>query len=277
MPVTSSGIAYDCLSPHGGVPVLFLHAGVADRRMWDPQWEALSATWDLARLDLRGFGSSDRAPAGPLSAVGDVMATMDEAGWGGVHLVGASLGAGVAVEVALTAPERVVSLCLCPPGGSLLATRTEDLVAFAREENAALEAADLDAAVEANVRAWVVGPGRTETDVDPGVVAAVRRMQRRAFQIDAILGDVERVEMTPPAVERLEEITVPTLILLGGHDLETTKDAADRLTVGIRQAQRIEWPDAAHLPSLEHPDRFTDLLRGWLAAHTDHDQPSEHL
>jgi 3-oxoadipate enol-lactonase len=78
--------------------------------------------------------------------------------------------------------------------------------------------------------------------------------------------------MTPPAVERLEEITVPTLILLGGHDLETTKDAADHLTVGIRQAQRIDWPDAAHLPSLEHPDRFTDLLRGWLAAHTDANQ-----
>src|SRR4029078_12106316 len=89
--VTSSGIAYDCLSPHGGVPVLFLHAGVADRRMWDPQWEALAATWDVARLDLRGFGFSDRAPTGPLSEVADVLATMDEARMGRVHLVGASL------------------------------------------------------------------------------------------------------------------------------------------------------------------------------------------
>jgi len=273
VPVTSSGIAYDCFSPHGGVAVLFLHAGVADRRMWDPQWDALAGAWDLARLDLRGFGSSDRAPNGPLSEVEDVMATMEEAGCGRVHLVGASLGAGVAVEVALTAPERVASLCLCPPGGSLLTTRTEDLVAFAKEENAALEAADLNAAVEANIRAWLVGPGRTDTDVDPIVIETVRQMQRRAFEIDETLGAVERAEMTPPAVERLEEIAVPTLILLGGHDLATTKDAADHLTVGIRQAQRIEWPDAAHLPSMEHPDRFTDLLRDWLAAHTKPDQP----
>ncbi len=273
MPVTSSGIAYDYSSPHGGVPVLFLHAGVADRRMWDPQWDALAATWDIARLDLRGFGASNRAPMGPLSEVEDVMATMDEAGLGRVHLVGASLGAGIAVEVALTAPERVASLCLCPPGGSLLTTRTNDLVAFAEEENAALEAGDLDAAVEANIRAWVLGPGRAENDVDPGVVAAVRQMQRRAFEIGAILGDVERVEMAPPALERLDEIVVPTLILLGGHDLETTKDAAERLTVGIRQAQVIDWPDAAHLPSLEHPERFTELLGGWLAAHTDPEQP----
>ena len=273
MSVTSSGIAYDCLSRHGGVPVLFLHAGVADRRMWDQQWDALAATWDLARLDLRGFGSSDQAPEGPLSEVEDVMATMDEAGMGRVHLVGSSLGSGIAVEVALTVPERVASLCLCPPGGSLLTTRTEDLVAFAEEENAALEVGDLDAAVEANIRAWVVGPGRTDTDVDPGMVAAVRQMQRRAFEIDKSLGDVERVEMTPPALERLEEIAVPTLILLGGHDLETTKDAADRLSAGIRQAQRIDWPDAAHLPSMEHPDRFTEVLGGWLAAHTEPDQP----
>ena len=273
MPVTSSGIAYDYSSPHGGVPVLFLHAGVADRRMWDPQWDALAAAWDIARLDLRGFGFSECAPEGPISEVADVIATMEETGWSRVHLVGASLGAGIAVEVALTAPERVASLCLCPPGGSLLATRTNDLVAFAEEENAALEAGDLDAAVDANVRAWVLGPGRTDTDVAPGVIAAVRQMQRRAFEIDKSLGAMERVEMTPPAVERLEEIAAPTLILLGEHDLETTKDAADRLTVGIRQAQRIEWPDAAHLPSMEHPDRFTELLVGWLAAHTDTDQP----
>jgi 3-oxoadipate enol-lactonase len=161
VPVTSSGIAYDCSSRHGGLPVLFLHAGVADHRMWDPQWDALAATWDIARLDLRGFGSSDRAPTGPVSEVEDVMATMEEAGLGRVHLVGASLGSGIALEVALTVPERVASLCLCPPGGSLLATRTQDLVAFAEEENAGLQAADLEAAVEANIRAWVVGPGRT--------------------------------------------------------------------------------------------------------------------
>ena len=57
-------------------------------------------------------------------------------------------------------------------------------MAFAGEENTALAVADLDAAVEANIRAWVVGPGRTDTDVDPGIVAAVRHMQRRAFEID---------------------------------------------------------------------------------------------
>ena len=101
---------------------------------------------------------------------------------------------------------------------------------------------------------WSV-PAGSKNDVGPGVVAAVRRMQRRAFEIDAMLGDVERVEMAPPALERLEDILAPTLILLGGHDRETNKDAAERLS------------------SLEHPERFTELLAGWLSAHTDPDQP----
>ena len=69
-------------------------------------------------------------------------------------------------------------------------------------------------------------------------------MQRRAFEIDESLGDGAGRD-DAAALERLEEIAVPTLILLGGHDLEMNEDAADRLTVGIRQAQRIEWPDAA--------------------------------
>jgi 3-oxoadipate enol-lactonase len=80
-----------------------------------------------------------------------------------------------------------------------------------------------------------------------------------------VLEDVERVELAPPALERLDQIHAPTLILLGGHDLEATKEAAERLCSGIRHVQRIDWPDTAHLPSLEHPDRFTDLLRGWLS------------
>ena len=265
VPVTSSGIAYDRSSSRGGVPVLFIHAGIADRRMWDPQWEALADTWDVTRLDLRGFGASDTPPIGPLSRVEDVIATMDDAGLGRVDLVGASLGAGVAVEVALTAPTRVASLLLCPPGGRLLAARTDDLLAFGEEEDAALEAGDLDAAVEANIRTWVIGPGRTDADVAPGVITAVRQMQRRVFEIDEVMGDVERVEIDPPALERLDELQAPTLILLGEFDLETTKDATERLCAGIRHARRIDWRDSAHLPSLELPDRFTALLLGWLA------------
>ena len=55
---TSAGIAYDRAGPRGDLPVVLIHAGVADRRMWDQLWPALTAERDVIRLDLRGFGES---------------------------------------------------------------------------------------------------------------------------------------------------------------------------------------------------------------------------
>ena len=268
MPVTPAGIAYDRSSCRSTVAALLLHAGVADRRMWEPQWSALSAEWDLLRLDLRGFGESDTPSTGTWSHASDVLATMDQEEIELAHLVGSSLGAGVAVEVALAAPSRVASLLLCPPGGVLLRAQTDDLAVFITEENAALEAGDLDAAVEANLRTWVVGPGRDEVDLDQAMLAEVRSMQRRAFQAAEAVVDAQPSTMTLPAVERLSEIAAPTVILVGRWDLETTRDAVEHAHATIRRSQRMDWSDAAHLPSLEHPDRFSDLLRRWLATQT---------
>lgn len=90
----------------------------------DPLWPPLTAERDVVRLDLRGFGESAVRPHGALSPVEDVLDTLAELGIRRCHLVGASFGAGVAVEVALTRPEQVDSLLLSAPGGSLIADRT---------------------------------------------------------------------------------------------------------------------------------------------------------
>lgn len=263
---TSTGIAYERAGPVGATPVVLVHAGVADRRMWDPLWPALTGERDAVRLDLRGFGESTTAPLGTLALVDDVLDTLDELGIGRCHLVGASYGSGVVVEAALARPDAVASLLLCPPGGSLLAVATSDFRAFTEAESAALERGDLDAAVEANVASWVVGRGRTEADVDAEVLGLVRRMQRRAFDVAAEWGDVEEREPDQDPLDRLGEIEAPTLVLVGGHDLETTLDAARRVTDGVAGARRVDWPDVAHLPPLERPDRLAELLRDWLPA-----------
>jgi pimeloyl-ACP methyl ester carboxylesterase len=264
VPITEFGIAYDHAAGDG-VPIVLLHAGVADRRMWDPQWDAVSAERAAVRIDLRGFGDSVERPDGLLSHVDDVVATLAGLGIERCHLVGASLGAGVAVEVALTAPDLVRSLLLAPPGGSLLAELTDDLRAFFAAERAALGAGDLDAAVEANIATWVAGPGRETEQVKPEFQDCVRRMQRRAFDLTASWTDVDEDELDPPALDRLAEVTAPVLVLLGGHDLDTTKDAADRLCAGLPHARRVDWPDVAHLPSMEQPERFLALLQDWVA------------
>lgn len=261
---TTSGIAYDRAGPRDDLPVLLLHAGVADRRMWDRLWPALIADSDVVRLDLRGFGESVTRPHGALSPVDDVLETLDELGIGHCHVVGASLGAGVAVEAALTRPQLVGSLLLSAPGGSLIAELTPDLRAFLDAERAALAAKDLDAAVEANLAWWVDGPRRAAGGVDPQVRELVRRMQRRAFEVTAGWDDVEETELDPAALDRLAEIRVPTLVLVGALDLGAVHDAARRVVEGIAGARRVDWPGTAHLPSMERPDEFLELLGGWL-------------
>ncbi len=264
MTLADNGIAYDRAGPQGGPAVLLLHAGVADRRMWDAVWDSLIPSRNVIRLDLRGFGESERLPDGPLSYPADVLALLDELAVGRCDVIAASMGSGVAMEVAIVAPDRVRSLALCPPGGSLLATRTPDLAAFAEAESSALAAGDLDAAVAANIATWVVGPGRDPGAVDPSVRDAVARMQRRAFEVGAAFDDIEEDELEPPALKRLTEVAAPVLVLLGGFDLETTREATERLVAGLPAVRRVDWADAAHLPSMEHPERFTALVLDWL-------------
>jgi 3-oxoadipate enol-lactonase len=262
---TSAGIAYDRSGPSDTLAVLLLHAGIADRRMWDAQWDGVSAGRDSIRLDLRGFGASTSQPAnGAVDHPADVIDTLDQLAVARCHVVGSSFGAGVATEVALIRPDLVQSLLLCPPGGSLLAELTPDLQRFFDAERAALARNDIDAAVDANVATWVIGTGRTESDVEPAVVAAVRHMQRNAFQIDASWGDVGEVELEPPALDRLADLAQPVLVLVGSHDLDTIQDAAQRICAAAPHSRRVDWPDVAHVPSMERPHQFLELLVGWM-------------
>lgn len=259
-----NALAYDRAGPRGSLPVVLLHAGIADRRMWDPQWPELTSERDVVRLDLRGFGDSTERPDGPLSPLDDVRETLAALGIERCHLVGASYGAGVAVEVALTRPELVASLLLVAPGGALIAEATPDLRAFFDAEGAAVERGDLDAAVEANLRTWVDGPERDPDGVEPSVRGRVRQMQRRALELTADWDDVEESELDPPALERLAEVRAPTLVLVGALDLDAIRDTAGRVCDGIAGARRVDWEDTAHLPSMERPQDFMSLLRDWL-------------
>lgn len=265
---TSNGIAYHREGPRGRLPVVLVHAGVADRRMWEPIWSGLTADWDVVRVDLRGFGDSTARPTGAFSQAEDLLAALAEIGVDRCHLVGASFGAGVAVDASLINPSAVASLLLAAPAGSLLAELTPDLQAFIAAEGAALERGDLDAAVEANLSTWVEGLHRRADQVDPAIRQLVGRMQRRAFEVTAGWSEVEEKELTPPALERLGEIAVPVLVLIGGLDLDTVQDAAARVASSIPDAHRVDWPGSGHLPSLEHPDTFLELVRDWVTART---------
>ncbi len=159
----------------------------------------------------------------------------------------------------------MASLLLAAPAGSLFTEVTPDLRTFFDAERAALDRGDFDAAVEANLSWWVEGPRRSAGQVDPAVRVLVARMQRRAFEVTADWDDVEEKELEPPALDRLGEIAVPVLVLVGGLDLDAAQSAAARVAAETPGARRIDWPDVGHLLALERPADFLDLLREWIA------------
>ncbi len=261
---TSSGLAYEVAGT--GEPIVLVHAGVADRRMWDPQWPAFTAAHRTLRYDVRGFGES-LPPTGPWSQHADLLELLDELGIGRAHIVGASMGAGIAVEAALAQPQAVASLVLASPGGALFGEATADLKPIWRDEIDALDRGDLDAAVEVNVRAWVDGIGRAPDAVDPAIRDFVGEMQRDAFELPE--WDAEGApesELEPPAHARLTEIACPTLIVIGEADQIASREAANRLAADVPGARYVSWPDAAHMLTLERPEEFQRLVLDFVAA-----------
>ena len=260
---TSTGLAFEVAG--SGEPLVLVHAGVADRRMWEPQWPAFVASHRTVRYDLRGYGES-LPPTGPWSHHADLLELLGELGIDRAHLVGASVGAGIAVEAALAQPQAVASLILAAPGGALYGGATEDLRAVWHDEVAALDRGDLDAAVEVNLRAWVDGPDRAPNVVDPAIRAFVGTMQRDAFELPEWDPDgAPESELEPPAHARLREIDCPTLVLVGEADQVATLDAAHRLASEVSHAQTVSWPGVAHMLSLERPDVFGQVVLTFIA------------
>jgi 3-oxoadipate enol-lactonase len=260
---TSSGLAYEVAGT--GEPLVLVHAGVADRRMWDPQWRAFTAEHRTVRYDVRGFGES-LPPTGPWSQHADLLGLLDALGIRRAHLVGVSMGAGIVVEAALAQPQLAASLVLAAPGGALYGEATADLKAVWQDEIEALDRGDLDAAVEANLRAWVDGLGRSPDAVDPAIRRFVGQMQRDALELPEWDPDgAPETELEPPAHARLAEIACPTLIIVGEADQIATLEAANRLAEDVPGAQYVSWPDAAHVLTLERPREFERLVLDFVA------------
>jgi 3-oxoadipate enol-lactonase len=244
-----------------GFPVVFLHAGVADSRMWEPQAAGLGEHFDVITPDMRGYGESE-LPAEAWSATDDVLALMDALGLRQApHLVGCSIGGGVAVDFAIEHPGRVSKLVLVGAGvgGQPDDDQYDHLFA---EVAAAEEAKDLVALNEAEMNLWLVGPGRSAGHIDKKLRDLFLDMNGRALKSDFKSAPSQRLD--PPAFGRLGEIKAPTLVVVGDHDLPDVQETAGLLASKIHGARKEIIHDAAHLPNLEHPDEFNRLLLDFL-------------
>jgi pimeloyl-ACP methyl ester carboxylesterase len=234
--------------------VLLLHAGIADRRMWEPQVAALEAAGHRAIApDLPGFGDAPLEP-GTIAYVDHVATLLDEP----AAIAGCSFGGRIALELALARPDLVDRLVLIGAGLGSWHWSESARAGFAEEEEA-VERGDLAAAAAQQARMWLA------TEAAPEVRALTEAMTLRSYeQQEPLDGQVEAVWPDPSAGARLDEIAAPTLVVVGTEDLDDIKSIAEKLATGIPGARLETIEGAGHLPSLERPDELNRLLLEFL-------------
>jgi 3-oxoadipate enol-lactonase len=260
MDVTLNGARIHCERSGTGFPVLFIHAGIADSRMWEPQAAAFAKKFDMVRPDLRGFGDTALPPA-PYSGIDDLVALLDHLQIDRAHVIGCSMGGTLAIDLALEHPQLVERLVLVAAGVSGSNLGAGDAALFTEIEEAD-KAGDMDAVNRAEVRLWVDGPLRREGSAPNAVRELVLDMNGRSLHTD--WSSAESQPIARPAITRLDEITAPTLVIVGDHDLPHCLANADLITSRINGSRKVIIKDAAHLPSLERPEEFNRIVLEFL-------------
>lgn len=248
-----------------GEPLVLSHAGFVDSRMWDDQWNDFTQHYRVIRFDMRGFGKSDPA-GGPITRRNDLYQLLKHLNIARVTLLGCSMSGEIILDFALEHPEMVAALVVVSavPGGFELQGEPPR---YLMEMMAAIEQGDLALASELQNRIWIDGPFRQPEQVDPLVRQRATEMNRIALANQTWRKvDVSPLNpLNPPAVQRLNEIRIPALIIAGGLDHPEILRAAEVMATAIPGARKVIIPDCAHLPNMEKPGRFNQVVLDFLS------------
>jgi pimeloyl-ACP methyl ester carboxylesterase len=254
--VPGGELVYDVVG--SGEAVVLLHGAFMDRRSWDAQVPALSKQFRVIRYDIRPFGASNRLDKA-YSVPDDLLRLLDHLGVRRAHLAGHSFGGGVALDFALVHADRVASLTLAAAGPSGFVAPEDE-----RKAAAAIFAAVKDGD-DAIIRAWLSHPMWAVSRQRPAVLNAIEASTRRslgAFKLPF----APYVPIAPPAVQRLGDISVPTLVLVGDQDTPGNREASELLARQIPGATIKVITGADHALPLGWPEEFNRAVAAFISA-----------
>ena len=242
-------------------PLIALHAGVADSRSWSTVFDLLEGLPTLVAYDRRGYGASP-LPDAEYDSLDDLASVLNQTASERVWLLGNSLGGRLALDLAVTHPERVAGLILLSPGASGAPDIEFDETTALLFDGAAraFGAGDLAAAAAIEAQIWLDGPTAAQ-----GRVAGAARSLALEMSMAALASDTERerLERDPGVVawDRLQALTMPVTVACGLLDVGAVFDEGRAIADRIPGARFSELEDVAHLPSLEAPERVAELVR----------------
>lgn len=242
-----------------GPVVTLLHPGLWDMRTWDPQIAPLlEAGFRVVRYDLRGYGRSSRpVPGAPYSHARDAAALLEARDVRSTALVGCSMGGGVALDIALTYPDRVwavVPVASALPGFEPSQEEDDwwDDIATPIEE--AVAAGDLERAQGLRLELLWAPLG---SDDEAG-----RRIRGIAFDNlhELSMDESGSEDLDPPTARRLAEIDVPTLVVKAEHDPPFARRASDQIAAGVVDGRIVQLDGADHVANLRRPEAFDGVV-----------------
>lgn len=246
---TASGIAYDVQG--SGPPVVLITGSNLDRRLWTREAAWLARTYTVVRYDLRAHGQSDTATA-PFSHLRDLLDVLDELKISTATLIGLSAGSTIALDAALDAPSRVERIVLIGPAPSGYVPNQR--LPFAGDMMAALKARDYKRVAEVLLASSVFG-------APPESQPLVRQMVTENDRLWTV--SRELMQMPKSAVDRLESVKVPALVLVGDKD-EFQREPAELLASRIPGARLVVVPGGGHLLNLTSPKAFDAAIISFL-------------
>jgi len=239
-----------------GMPVVMIHGGFLDHRMWDGQFDLVAERYRAIRYDVRAHGRS-HSDSVPFADHDDLRQLLDALEVRRAAVVGLSMGGQIAVDFALTNPDRVAGLLLVGSGLSGFEPRSDELAQYVQDMQAAAQQG-FPALFETFTHWWCDGPYRRPADVDPEVRGRVLEMLEGSEQRWRY-SPLER-ELDPPALGRLEEIAVPTLAVVGKLDVPDIDQLAHLIDQQVPQGERVYIDDVAHMVNMEKPTEFNGML-----------------
>jgi len=244
-----------------GHPFLMIHADVADNSMWDEEVAKFSQQYRVIRYDKRGFGKTS-SQDGPVSLIEDVTALLTHLGVDKAYVMGLSNCGRLALDFTLAHPERVDALIVVAGGVTgFEGTATEAEMALF-EKYQELEA-NKDAAglVELGIQVWAEGPEQPAGRASQSVRDRLRQMMTETANNHH--EKLEPIELEPAAVGRLEEIAVPTLVVIGSYDESGVNSAMEFLAEHVKGARKAIF-ETAHMVNMEQPESFDALVQEFL-------------
>ena len=244
-----------------GHPLVMLHGGFLDGRMWDPQFEVFAEHYRVVRYDARNTGRS-RGVAGTYSHYQDLAKLLEKLEIEKPALMGLSLGGRTILDFVIAYPDRASAIVLVSPGAGGYRFTSAALEKNSKAEFQAFQEGDLPKAIEYFQRSWTDGPSRTPSEVDPAVREKVRMMAlgtAENWNLECISRDLE-----PHAIGRLAEIVAPTLAVVGELDMPGILEIADAVGENVEGAEVVVIPGVAHMVNMEKPAEFNQIVLEFL-------------